>query len=68
MADIGAKKDNPELVAKRAEQRSAELRFAIARLEVKKLEMQAELLSLDESLAATQKALSDHIANSQNLS
>lgn len=60
MADT-TKKDNTDLTRKRQASRTAELNFAIARLEVRKAELLAEIENVEGTIAGTQKTLDDHL-------
>ena len=65
MAEI--KKENPELTRKRQASRTAELNFAISRLEVRKMELLAEVENIDGSIAGTQKTLDEHLESTKNI-
>jgi hypothetical protein len=66
MADIN-RKEPRALSLKRAEQRTAELNFAIARLETRKMEIQHEVTQLEESIAVAKASLEEHTASSKNI-
>ena len=66
MADI-TRTTPRDLVLKRAEQRTAELNYAITRLEVRKMELAQELSGTDDTLLATMKTLEDHLASIKNI-
>ena len=66
MSDIDRKQPR-ELVLRRSEQRTAELKYAIARLEVRKAELVHEIAGIEDTLAATKKSLEEHNASSVNI-
>ena len=67
MADI-SRKEPVALTLKRLDQRTAELNYAISKLEVRKLEIGHELSNLDETIVATNKTLEEHLASVKNIS
>jgi uncharacterized protein with von Willebrand factor type A (vWA) domain len=66
MADI-AKKESRELTLKRLAQRTAELNYSIARLELRRMELLAEIDNLDGTIAGTQKTLDEHLEFTKNI-
>jgi hypothetical protein len=66
MADI-ERRTPVALSLKRAEHRTAELTYAITRLEVRKMELSLELSGIDETLEGTKKTLDEHLEASKDI-
>lgn len=66
MADI-IRTTPRDLVLKRAEQRTAELNYAITRLEVRRMELAHELAGTDDNIMATTKTLEEHLESIKNI-